>query len=371
MTSIEKSKESELIYSNLLETIDVGFYQVTLDGQMLNHNRAHNTILGYDPLRSLKSFDVRRFWQNPEDRDKYIEYLLNFGFTKNYICHALKKDGTKIVVELNSYLIRDEEGNPIRIDGTFIDITEKYNLQRKLEESEKKYREAYNRAHFYRDLFAHDINNILHIIGSSIELIAYHQDDSKNSKILEEIRNIINKQVDRGAKLVSNVHTLSKLEEEEIHAHPTEICELMEKAIDFVKKSYNSRNIQIKIDCPEDHVIINANEQIQDVFENILHNSVKYNDNSDIIITIKISKTKIDGNVYNRIEFIDNGIGVSDDRKRTIFKQGNREFKGTKGMGLGLSLVKKILKTFKGRIWVEDKIKGDFSQGSKFIVLLP
>ena len=40
-------------------------------------------------------------------------------------------------------------------------------------------------------------------------------------------------------------------------------------------------------------------------------------------------------------------------------------------MGIGLSLVSKIMEIFKGKIWVEDKIKGDYSQGSKLIVLLP
>ncbi|MFW9968771.1 MAG: PAS domain S-box protein, partial [Candidatus Odinarchaeota archaeon] len=489
-TSLEKLKQNELIYNNLLENIDVGLFQASLDGQILSHNRAFNLIFGYDPSESLKSLDVRQFWQNTKDREKYIENLLNFGFTKNYVCYALKKDGSKIIVELNSHLVRDENGNPTRIDGTFMDITEKYNLlckleeseekyrlitenandlirvlnekfefeyinesvhkrllgyekrdmigkthlpflhpedrrdairsslrnlkqgkgsyqarfkhkdgnykwfefagkifydskgekkilsiardiseskkvelnlkeseekyrlisetaydligildsrfkyeyinetafqqilgyksidllgrsalefthpndiantanalaegfkrgkgqaelrfrhkeghwvwieakgktfidkegnmkaivisrditdrkvnERRLKESEKKYREAYNRANFYRDLFAHDINNILHIINSSAELISDHLCDSEESKLIEEIGDIIKKQVDRGAKLVSNVHTLSKLEEKEVHSQPIEICSLMKNAIDFVKKSYNS-----------------------------------------------------------------------------------------------------------------------------------
>ncbi len=496
LTSIEKSKEDELIYGNLLETIDVGFYQVTLDGYMLNHNRAHNVILGYDPNESLESLDVRNFWQNPKDRDEYVGHVLKYGFTKDYICYALKKDGTKIIVELNSHLIKDKNGIPIRIDGTFIDITEKYNLrlklkeseqkyrlisetaydligvlnhkfkyeyvnetafhqilgysskdlleksalefthpsdiattanaltdgfkqgeggaelrfrhkdghwvwieakgktfidkdgkmkaivisreiterkvaEKKLKESEKKYRDAYNRANFYQDLFAHDINNILHIINSSMELISYYLSNSEKSEVIEEAESIINRQVERGAKLVSNVHTLSKLEEEEIHAQPTEICKLMENAIDFVKKTINGRNIHIDSECADDHVIINANEFLQDVFENILLNAIKYNENSDVFISIKVSKIKIGSNNYNKIEFIDNGVGVPDERKKIIFKRGNRELKGTKGMGLGLSLVKKILKTFNGKIWIEDNAKGDYAQGSNFIILLP
>ncbi len=136
----EKLSESEQKYRNLLDNLDVGFYQVTLDGRMLNHNKAHNIILGYDPSESLKDKDVTEFWQNPEDREYYLNYILKNNVTKNYTCQALTKDGEKIVVELNSYLIRDEKGNPIRIDGTFSDITEKFNLERELKESEEKFR---------------------------------------------------------------------------------------------------------------------------------------------------------------------------------------------------------------------------------------
>ena len=79
----------------------------------------------------------------------------------------------------------------------------------------------------------------------------------------------------------------------------------------------------------------------------------------------------IDEKIYFKIEFSDNGIGVPDDRKKVIFQRGNRELKGTKGMGIGLSLVKKILEIYEGKIWVEDKIEGDYTKGSNFIVLLP
>lgn len=40
-------------------------------------------------------------------------------------------------------------------------------------------------------------------------------------------------------------------------------------------------------------------------------------------------------------------------------------------MGLGLSLVKKIINSYNGKIWVEDRFKGDFKKGSNFIFLIP
>ena len=69
------------------------------------------------------------------------------------------------------------------------------------------------------------------------------------------------------------------------------------------------------------------------------------------------------------MEFQDNGKGIANTRKETIFQRGYTEEKSVQGMGL--SLVKKIIKNYNGEIWVEDRIKGDHSQGSNFILLIP
>jgi len=87
-------------------------------------------------------------------------------------------------------------------------------------------------------------------------------------------------------------------------------------------------------------------------------------------IDINISKREFEKGNYIQIEFIDNSIGISDNKKELIFQPRNREIEGTKGMKIGLSVVSKIMEILEGKIWVEDKVKGDYNQGSKFIILL-
>ncbi|MEE9378683.1 MAG: HAMP domain-containing sensor histidine kinase [Candidatus Lokiarchaeia archaeon] len=147
--------------------------------------------------------------------------------------------------------------------------------------------------------------------------------------------------------------------------------DLMRSSVEFVKEAYKNGVINIDFSCSEDQLIVNANELLQDVFDNILINAMKYNENPNVEISINVSKTQVDGITFNKFEFTDNGIGVPDNRKKIIFKRGNRELKGSKGMGIGLSLVKKIIKSYNGKIWVEDKVKGDYSKGSNFILLIP
>ena len=130
-------------------------------------------------------------------------------------------------------------------------------------------------------------------------------------------------------------------------------------------------DITIKIELTEKKLFTIANDFLIDIFENILLNAVNYNENPKKEILIKISKKSSNSEKCIKFEFIDNGIGISNKRKEIIFKEGFNQEKGSKGMGFGLTLVKKIIESYKGKIWVEDRVEGDYAQGSNFIFLIP
>ncbi|KKK40714.1 MAG: Signal transduction histidine kinase, partial [Candidatus Lokiarchaeum sp. GC14_75] len=121
----------------------------------------------------------------------------------------------------------------------------------------------------------------------------------------------------------------------------------------------------------EKGVLVNANDLLIDLFNNLLNNSIKYNESHVVEIDVKMSKEKKNNTNYIKLEFLDNGIGIPDKRKETLFEKEYSKDIASKGLGIGLTLVKKIVDSYRGEIWVEDRIKGDYSQGSNFIVLIP
>ncbi len=248
-------------------------------------------------------------------------------------------------------------------------ITERIEYEQKLKDSkEAEYLGAYNRAEFYKDLFTHDINNILHNINSATELSEIY---IKNPEKIKELNDIIKDQVIRGSKLVSNIRNLSKLEDEDISFRNIDGCTILKKSITYVKNSYRDKEITIQVDSVIRRFIIQANELLADVFENILNNAVKHNINPIVEIIIKISKKQQDDIDYLKIEFLDNGIGISEKRKNLVFQKGQTIRKGFHGLGIGLSLVKKVVETYKGKIWIQNRVKGDYSKGSNFVLLIP
>jgi len=151
---------------------------------------------------------------------------------------------------------------------------------------------------------------------------------------------------------------------------PASLC-ILDKSITFLRNIFQNKDVNIQLNLPNEKLFLQANELLQDVFENILINAVRYNESSTFEIIIKISKTEENGIKYGKMEIIDNGIGIEDVRKEKIFQRSYTKDKNVRGMGLGLSLVYKIIKSYKGKIWVENRVIHDYSQGSNFIVLIP
>ena len=242
-----------------------------------------------------------------------------------------------------------------------------------LKESEKKYREAYERSNFYKELFTHDIRNIIQNISLSLNLLNKYQKGEiiEDSEKIEKLHHIMTMQINRSKKLINNIQILSDIEEKEFVSKPINLKETLSDAIQFIRESFSNSQIEIVIEQNINEIYVNGNELLNDVFENILLNAINYNEKPIPEILIKISRIIINKINYIKIEFIDNGIGIPDSRKEKIFERGDKQFKGKKGMGLGLSLVLKIIKMFNGKIWAEDRIKGDYSQGSNFIIQIP
>ena len=274
------------------------------------------------------------------------------------------------LISWSTVLFKDENGNATGVLSSGEDITERKKAEEDLKESEEKYRDAYNRAEFYKDIFTHDINNILQSILSGTQIGQLLLNDHEKFDDLKLNAEIIKEQVIRGSKLIKNVRKLSKLEEAGQSLEKIEILSVLKNTVSFIERSYMDKNLTIQVDSIEEKLFTKANDFLEDVFENLLINAIRHNKNSMIEITIRISREQDLGMKYHKMEFFDNGIGVDDSMKNKIFQRGYNEGMGVPGLGLGLSLVRRIIETYSGKIMVEDRVMGDRLKGSNFVLLI-
>ena len=172
----QKLKDSEEKHRNMINNLDLGFYQLSWDGILLNHNPAFSKILGFDPSENLINKNVHDFWQKPEERRAYLDELKKLGYVKNYLVHAKKKNGEKIVLHLNSHILEKRKGNPNIIQGLITDITEKFKLEQKLKESEERYRNLFESMPFSIALLDQK-GRVVYCNPASEKLLGYSMED--------------------------------------------------------------------------------------------------------------------------------------------------------------------------------------------------
>ncbi|MFX1560393.1 MAG: ATP-binding protein, partial [Promethearchaeota archaeon] len=249
------------------------------------------------------------------------------------------------------------EGQSPLIGGFSIDITEQV-------EAEKQREEARARAIWMSDLMAHDINNLHQGILSSLELIM------EDEEFPEPLRNIAQSailQVNRSVSLINNVKKFSMVNQEDLVLEKTDPADALTAAIQTVKQSFPQRKITISTNLDSGTYCIMSNDFLQDVFYNLLHNAVKFTLTDEVRIDVITSL--VDDGEFLRFDFEDYGQGI-DERLKKILLSGIED-RVHRVSGVGLTLVKQIIDQYSGTIWVENRVEGDFTKGTRFVVKLP
>jgi signal transduction histidine kinase len=115
-----------------------------------------------------------------------------------------------------------------------------------------------------------------------------------------------------------------------------------------------------------------ANGLLRDVFANLIGNAIKHSDPSKPVwIGLKSERCNDGGQPYCRVTIEDDGPGIPDALKEKLLARFSRGDPEAKGKGLGLYLVKSLVEDFHGTVHVGDRITGDHTKGSRFVVMLP
>ena len=246
-------------------------------------------------------------------------------------------------------------------------------LEHRMEKSNIQYRNVYNRAELYKDLFLHDVNNILQSVLSATEICSLKvpkiiPEDKQNDMI--NLFETIEDQVNRGSDLISNIVLLSELDLKEIPLQKLDVREQITSAIKKVNDFFSNKDFKITYDFQEKELSVKANKLLVELFYNLLNNSIRHNKSTQAKIEINVSSIAKNNQKYVQVEIIDNGIGINKQIKREINKVNFTKIYTKKRLGLGLIFVCKVLYSYGGHLIIQNRIKDNYKKGSKFIIYL-
>ncbi|WP_424357726.1 PAS domain S-box protein [Methanocella sp. MCL-LM] len=244
------------------------------------------------------------------------------------------------------------------------DITER-------RQTEEALTSAKARAELYVDLMSHDINNLNHSAMGYLEMaldeLEVHERLERDNKVLIEkpLQAIKN-----SSALIENVRKLQMLMIESVKTRPIDLHDLLSE-MDTGSFHEVDRDITVNIPDIPDYKV-EANELLKDVFTNLISNSIKHSDrDKPLTVNVLVEPASENHKKYYRCSIEDNGPGIPDDLKGRLFRKFQRGATRAQGKGLGLYLVRTLVDGFKGKVWVEDRVPGDHTQGARFVVILP
>jgi two-component system, OmpR family, sensor histidine kinase VicK len=199
-------------------------------------------------------------------------------------------------------------------------------------------------------------------------------DLSGNLKALNEADALIAgimKSTKGSGNLIDRAKQLGRvISQDEIRLHPVDLEGSIRNSISLVTAAHPDRRINTSFSVKRGAQVI-ADEMLEEVFTNILSNSVNYTERDVVPVEITVEEAALDGQPgkYWKITFTDQGRGIPDSLKEKVFE---RYLKTSSGTGLGLSIVYALaVERYSGKVRIANRIEGDHTKGTRIELLLP
>lgn len=240
-------------------------------------------------------------------------------------------------------------------------------LLARLTEANQLLAEKNRRLDEFSATIAHDIRGPLGGVIMKLEYMLESHKDQFNDRCVSLLSSSLGS-VERLASMVQAMYEWARLGTRAGQMTPVNLQELIEEVVNDM---LFEDALDIKLGIGDLPVVWGSTELLRRVFINLISNAVKYNDKPEIVINIGVDRymeTSIAP--FCEIFVQDNGPGIPSDELEQIFSlfgRGHSASDVADGLGIGLSVVKRIVELHYGTVYAQSML----GQGSKFILRLP
>ena len=356
----EAIDHSESRYRALFDSSPIAYFTLSLSGNILQINKAAERLLDYSEDDILRR-NLATFIHDENKREIVSQIVSEVSQGKNvedFEMQFQKADGRSTWVSVRATLLEyvDKSSN---VALTAMDIDRRKNAEAR-ENNER------NRANLYLEVMTHDLNNINQSLLFSMGLIENLDDvpDRVKSMMQESSWHIR-----RSGRMTANMRALLRLRESPPTVEEVDFYDYLQIAKFAVEQDFPWKKLTLKTNIKKGEFLVAGHEYLHQVCFNILHNSMSFDEDNDV--DVEVNADHVSDLKMVRFEFTDKGPGVPDVTKEAIFRRTGSPDEQIVGRGLGLTLVEQIVRSLGGRIKVEDRIKGDHTQGAKFVIMIP
>ena len=362
---IKRAEEQIQKLNSAVESSISGIAIGDAEGNLTYVNHALLEMWGYDNENEVLGRNAVEFWQTNDEAIKILETVINTGSWIGQMT-AKRKDGSTFDVQISASLVTDENGKPISMMGSFVDISE----MKQKEEELSRYRGQMAHAEQLASLgtlsatIAHQLTQPLTVIRLSIdnaldELETSSSSDTVIRRLKESVAQVLNI-----TSIIENFRNFAR------KSSGRTVAEVNLKAVAvriarLLSESARSASVILRIGNMDDLPCPWMNENdLEQLFFALIENAIQAADGKRTRQLV-ISGAVKDKNIELRIS--DNCGGIAQENIDKIFEPFFTTKPRGQGTGLGLCIVKDIVSRNGGRVRVES----EFGKGTTFIINLP
>ena len=341
-------KESEENFRRIFENIQDIYYEVDIDGNIYEISSSISTIstMTRDELIGHR-MDV--LYADENQRIKFIDALKKESNLNDYEINLKGKYDEIIPCTITAKVVMDEHEMPSRIVGSIRNIKERKAAQLKLMQTFKELKVANKDLTDFAYITSHDLKSPLRAINTLANWVMMDNEDRLNDEGKEQMKLLIGR-TERMHHLIEAIFEYTNVINIEAEKIDIDMNKLLKRV---VKKLVVPENIELNIPQNLPHIVF-ENTRMEQIFENLIENSIRFMDKDKGHITIDIDHTE-DGWEFS---VIDNGPGIEEkyhDKVFEIFQTLNTR-DTVESAGIGLAIVKKIITKYDGKIWINSNL---------------
>ncbi len=360
---IGQLRDSETHVRAMLNNLIEGIISINEYGEIGTFNSAAERIFGYTEAEVAEK-NVSMLMPSPyhEAHDGYLAHYLQTGEKKiigiSREVVGLRKDGTTFPMELA--VIETRQGERRIFTGSVRDISERKQAEEQKAHLIHELESTHEELKSFAYVVSHDLKAPLRAISALAGWLSHDYSDKFDEEGKEHMRLLI-KRVYRMDNLINGILQYSRVGQVKEKIIAVDLDQLVREVIDLLSPP---ANIVVTIENTLPTVMAEPT-RIEQVFQNLLSNAIKYMDKPQGEIRIACSS---EGKQWKFL-ITDNGPGIELRHFERIFQlfQTLVPRDRVEGTGVGLSLVKKIVEMYGGKIWLESKV----GEGSTFFFTLP
>lgn len=331
-------------------------------------NRAFTEMTGYQEIDVLGK--TPRILQGPKTDEKTLKQVKAALQHKEPIQAEIlnyRKDGTTYWVEINIVPVKNEAGWYTHFISVQREITGQIRAKRLLEstvkERTKRLQEAVEDLEAFAYSASHDLKQPLRSVTTHLGLL-----NKKAGALLSpDHKRYIDSAV-QGAhsmhRLLDGILHYSRFTKADGISEEVDTQALCARKISELEAMYPECDFEAHLPDQALPKVMGSVIQLEQVFQNLLTNAIKYTDKSAVRIRIACEAS----NAEYRFMISDNGSGIPNEDRKKLFQLFSRNHHHTEGTGLGLAICKRIVQRHGGKIGLEPYREGE---GATFFFTIP